>query len=115
MSLFFAWCLYNDQEVVFVGGDHHFVLSAGDTQEGQIVRGVQITHEVPRLPGQLGQFETIVSCLSALVHGASHEDRLRIISLLIFSIVYNKQTLHTLVLSDSLDSLVYLASLSSCS
>ena len=112
MCLFFARCLYDDKEVVLIGCNHHLVLSAGDTQEGEVIWGVQVTDQVPRLSRQLRQFETIVCCLSTLVHGAADEYRLRIVSFLIFSIVNNEQSLDTLVLCDPLDSLVHLAALS---
>jgi hypothetical protein len=114
MCLFLSGCLYYNQEVVLIGSDHHLIFLACDTKEGEVVAGVEVTDEVPRLSRQRGELHSVVSGLGALVHGAADEHGLRGAPLLVLSIVHNEETLHSLVLRDPLYSLVHLASLGGC-
>lgn len=111
VGLFLPRCLDDDKEVILIGGYHHFVLPASDTQEGEVVRGVKVTHEVAGLSRQGTQLNTVVSGLRTLGHGAAHKDGLRLSSIFVFSVVNNQKARHTLVLADALNSLVDLGDL----
>ena len=46
MGLIFTWGLDDDKEIILIGGDHHLVLFASDTQESEVIGGVKITYEI---------------------------------------------------------------------
>lgn len=107
MDLFFVGTLDDDEEVVFVWGNHHFVLLASHTQESQVVGGVQVSHQVPGLSRQTRQFHSVVSRFWALRHGRLHE--LRLTPFFVFLVRHYQQTLHSFVLLNPCYSLFHLA------
>ena len=103
-SIFILWGLNNDQEVLFVGSNHHFELLAADTEEREVVGRVHITHQVPRLLRQLGQVNAIVA-RKLLLLGLLGERRLddRGCGALVSLVGYDEQTLDTLLTGDALN------------
>ena len=103
-TVFVLWRLNDNEEVLFVGSNHHFELLAADTEECEVVGRVHITHQVPRLLRQLGQVNAIVA-RKLLLLGLLRESRLDDggCGALVSLVRHNEQTLDTLLTGDALN------------
>mmetsp|Transcript_9192 Transcript_9192/g.12532 ORF Transcript_9192/g.12532 Transcript_9192/m.12532 type:complete len:83 (-) Transcript_9192:73-321(-) len=72
--------LDDDKVVVLIGGDHHVVDFASDTEEGEVVLGVEVADETASGYGQLGEAHGVGGGLCGLAHG--RPDDLGLVALL---------------------------------
>lgn len=94
----FSWILNHNQEIIFIWCNHNFVFLGANSEEGEVVLGVDLTHGAPGLQDEVVH-EAGVLRGGGIVHGAPDGDAFG---------VHHDNSLHALLALKPLQCLLHL-------